>query len=325
MRFGGARARAARRRPPVPSLSLLLQVHMFYEAVGLMIGADADPARRAAYLDRLMAPPNATWDGVVAAAAADPATLTAAHVIKNVTNILQTNTSVCSSLGPPFAPQAARLLPDLLRVYSAYAAAVRAAVATGGPHAARTAAVKGMRGVKRAALKLVETYVEAADDAGALAASVVPPLADAVLADYAASSPDARDAEPLALYAAIVAKLRGGAAPFVPAVLDATFGPTLAMIATNFEDYPEHRLQFFALLRAVAASCPGPLFALDAAHLRLLIDAVVWAFRHTERNVADTGLNLLLDLLTAFEGSPVAAQFYQVGAGERRGRERDGR
>lgn len=285
---------------------------MFYEAVGLIIGADADPSRRAAYLDRLMAPPNATWDSVVAAAAFDPSSLTQASVIKNVTNIMQTNASVCSSLGAPFAPQMERVFGDVLRVYVAYSAAVRDAVAGGGPHAARTAAVKGMRGVKRASLKLIETFVERCDDPTDLATRYPPPLADAVLADYAASSPDARDAEPLTLYAALVARLRDGAAPLVPRVFDATFTPTLAMITTNFEDFPDHRLAFFALLRAVASSCPGPLFALDAGAIKLLVDAVVWAFRHTERNVADVGLHLLLDLLTAFERSPVAAQFYQV-------------
>jgi exportin-1 len=29
------------------------------------------------------------------------------------------------------------------------------------------------------------------------------------------------------------------------------------------------------------------------AQLKLVIDSIVWAFRHTERNVAETGLSLL--------------------------------
>lgn len=31
------------------------------------------------------------------------------------------------------------------------------------------------------------------------------------------------------------------------------------------------------------------------------MDSIIWAFRHTERNVAETGLNLLLDMLTNFQ------------------------
>lgn len=46
--------------------------------------------------------------------------------------------------------------------------------------------------------------------------------------------------------------------------------------------------------------------------LKLIIDSIVWAFRHTERNVAETGLNLLLDMLNAFSTSDFATQFYQT-------------
>lgn len=46
--------------------------------------------------------------------------------------------------------------------------------------------------------------------------------------------------------------------------------------------------------------------------LKLVIDSIVWAFRHTERNVADTGLNLLLEMLAMFDKSEVATQFYQT-------------
>ena len=294
------------------------QVHMFYEAVGLMVGADADQGKRAAYLERLMSPPNATWDAVVSSSlAVDPSgqQLLEPDRVKSVTNILQTNTSVCSSLGAPFAPQMARCFNDVLRVYALYSAAADAAIADGGPHAARSAGVKALRGAKRAALRLLETWVGACDDVALLSQQYVPAMAEPILGAYArARSPESRDAETLALYAAIVTKLRSAAsAEVVPRCFDAVFGPTLEMITANFEDFPEHRLQFFALLRSVAGAAFGALFGLGAAQLKLLVDAVVWAFRHTERNVAETGLNLLLDLLQAFERSPAAAQFYQVG------------
>lgn len=65
------------------------------------------------------------------------------------------------------------------------------------------------------------------------------------------------------------------------------------MITKNFEDYPEHRLQFFALLHAIVNHCFSCLFLMSGAQLKLVVDSVVWAFRHTERNIAETGLNLL--------------------------------
>ena len=60
------------------------------------------------------------------------------------------------------------------------------------------------------------------------------------------------------------------------------------------QDYPEHRLQFFNLLRSITNACSGTLFTMSPVQLKLVIDSIVWAFRHTERNVADTGAPLLL-------------------------------
>lgn len=88
----------------------------------------------------------------------------------------------------------------------------------------------------------------------------------------------------------------------------------LAEKLTHFclQDYPEHRLQFFALLRAITNACPSTLFAMSPSQLKLVIDSIVWAFRHTERNVADTGLNLLLEMLAIFDKNEMATQFYRT-------------
>jgi exportin-1 len=46
--------------------------------------------------------------------------------------------------------------------------------------------------------------------------------------------------------------------PQVPAVLDAVFEPTLNMINQDFSEFPEHRIGFFKLLRAINLHCfPG--------------------------------------------------------------------
>ena len=60
------------------------QVQSFYESVGLMVGAEADPAKREEYLARLMAPPNAIWAAILAQAAASPEVLKQQEVIKSI-------------------------------------------------------------------------------------------------------------------------------------------------------------------------------------------------------------------------------------------------
>ena len=47
------------------------------------------------------------------------------------------------------------------------------------------------------------------------------------------------------------------------------------------------------------------------AQLKLVVDSIVWAFRHTERNIAETGLNLLLEMTKYFQVSEFCNQFHQ--------------
>ncbi|CAH2055233.1 unnamed protein product [Thlaspi arvense] len=98
----------------------------------------------------------------------------------------------------------------------------------------------------------------------------------------------------------------------VPRIFEAVFQCTLEMITKNFEDYPEHRLKFFSLLRAIATFCFPALIQLSSEQLKLVMDSVIWAFRHTERNIAETGLNLLIEMLRKFQKSGFSNQFYRT-------------
>ena len=52
--------------------------------------------------------------------------------------------------------------------------------------------VKLMRGVKKAALRLIETFADKCEDTELLVTQFVPPMTDPILGDYARNVPDAR-------------------------------------------------------------------------------------------------------------------------------------
>lgn len=66
---------------------------------------------------RLMGPPNATWGDIIGQASAQPDILRQPEVVRNIQNILQTNVSVCSSLGQPFVTQMSHIYDATLNVY----------------------------------------------------------------------------------------------------------------------------------------------------------------------------------------------------------------
>ncbi|KAJ1391230.1 Exportin-1/Importin-beta-like [Sesbania bispinosa] len=280
--------------------------------VGNMIQAESDAQKRDEYLQRLMELPNQKWLEIIGKARQNVDFLKDQDVIRTVLNILQTNTSVASSLGTYFLPQISLIFLDMLNVYRMYSELISKSIAEGGPFASRTSYVKLLRSVKRETLKLIETFLDKAEDQPQIGKQFVPPMMDPVLGDYARNVPDARESEVLSLFATIVNKYKAAMVEDVPRIFEAVFQCTLEMITKNFEDYPEHRLKFFSLLRAIATHCFPALICLSSQQLKFVMDSIIWAFRHTERNIAETGLNLLLEMLKKFQASEFCNQFYRT-------------
>ncbi|KAI9637560.1 CRM1 C terminal-domain-containing protein [Dioszegia hungarica] len=289
------------------------QVHTFYEAVGYMISAQPNRPQQERLIDKLMELPNNAWDNLMQQAASNVDVLGNADNVKIMSNILKTNVSACTSIGSFFLPQLGRIWLDMLGLYKAVSGIISEQVATQGLVATKTPKVRSLRTIKKEILKLVETYVKKAEDLDGVNQNLIPGLLDAILGDYNRNVPAARDAEVLNVVATIVSKLGSLLAPQIGPILDAVFEPTLGMINQDFAEYPEHRGGFFKLLRAINLTCFASLLELPPAQFKLVMDSIVWAFKHTMRDIADMGLSIAYEIVNNFAASEagIANSFYQ--------------
>jgi exportin-1 len=287
------------------------QRHVFLEGVAYMVSADPNPEHRDVLLTKTMEPANFAWHDVMLKAQQTVDNLKEPPVMRNLANCLKANVRVCRALGHPYLPQLLRIFPQMMELYKLYASLITGEVTTHGQKATKYSHVRSMRIVKREALRLVQEYIQRSEDLDLVAQTIMPPLLDAILVDYKLSCADARDAQVLSLMAVIISRLQGKMVADVGKVLDATLEVTLQMITRNFEDYPEHRINFFKLLKELNTHC-FPTFLAAVQQSKVIMDSIVWAFKHTERNISDTGLTILHDFLTNVLQSNVATPFYQV-------------
>ncbi|KAG7285283.1 hypothetical protein NEMBOFW57_009904 [Staphylotrichum longicolle] len=261
------------------------QVHTFYEACGYMVAAQGNRNQQERLLAELMAIPNAAWDEIIKQATMNPAILQDADTIKIIGNIMKTNVSACSSIGPYFFPQIGRLYNDMLQMYAATSQLISEAVAREGEVATKMPKVRGLRTIKKEILKLVETFVDKAEDLQAVRTQMVPQLLDSVLVDYNRNVANARDAEVLKAMTAMITKLSGLMEDQVPVIMENVFECTLDMINKDFSEFPEHRVEFFNLLRAINLHCFPALLKLDNRQFKFVIDSCLWASKHDNRDV----------------------------------------
>lgn len=183
------------------------QIHTFYEACGYMISAQGQKSIQERLIQELMNLPNAAWDSIISQANSNPEILQDPETIKVIGNIMKTNVAACSSIGSYFYPQIGRLYMDMLTMYRAASTLINDAVQREGPVATKMPKTRGLRTIKKEILKLVDTYVEKADDLEMVHNQLVPGLLEAVLVDYKRNVPDAREAEVLNVMTTIINKL----------------------------------------------------------------------------------------------------------------------
>ncbi|KAK3397340.1 exportin-1 [Sordaria brevicollis] len=273
------------------------QVHTFYEACGYMVAAQGNRHQQERLLSELMQIPNMAWQEIIRQASLNPNILQDAETIKVIGNIMKTNVSACSSIGTYFFPQIGNLYSDMLQMYAATSQLISEAVAREGEIATKMPKVRGLRTIKKEILKLIETYVDKAEDLQAVREQMVPPLLDSVLVDYNRNVPGARDAEVLRAMTAMITKLSALMEDQVPIIMENVFECTLDMINKNFSEYPEHRVEFFNLLRAINLHCFPALLKLDNRQFKFVIDSCMWASKHDNRDVETAGLNMCLELV----------------------------
>ncbi|XP_063606328.1 exportin-1-like [Penaeus indicus] len=290
------------------------QVHTFYEAVGYMISAQTDQVVQEHLIEKYMMLPNQVWDEIINQASRNVDILKDSDVVKQLANILKTNVRACKALGHPFVTQLGRIYLDMLNVYKVMSENISAAIALNGEGVTKQPLIKSMRVVKKETLKLISGWVSRSEDHTLVLDNFIPPLLEAVLLDYQRTGvPSAREPEVLSTMATIVNKLESHITLQVPQIFDAVFECTLSMINKDFEEFPEHRTNFFLLLQAVNTHCFTALLNIPPAQFKLVLDSIIWAFKHTMRNVADTGLQILYQLLQNISTHERAASsFYQT-------------
>ncbi|KAI1318160.1 Karyopherin transporter [Mortierella claussenii] len=290
------------------------QIHTFYEAIGYMISAQPNRAAQERLIAKAMQTPNQHWDSIMQRANQSIQNLDNPENLKVLASVLKTNVAACGSIGAGYFSQLGSIYLDLLGVYRAVSQLISESVVAMGPVALRTPRVRQMRTVKKEILRLIETYVSKADDLTEVTQKIIPGVLEAVLGDYQRNVEPARDAEVLSVMSTIVTKLGSLLNDKIPVILESVFDVTLNMINKDFAEYPDHRVGFFKLVRAINLSCFPALMKLPPAQLRLIMDSVVWAFKHTMRDIADTGLNICLEVINNFSASdpPIANQFYQA-------------
>ena len=269
----------------------------FYEAVGTMLHPNSiSPEKRGEMLMSLMAPANHIWERFLHEGQQNISILSTVDCARRLTQMFRLNLAVCKSLGGGYFFQFRKIFQDMIQMYKAVSSQINQLVQSEGEHSLNKAQAKAMMCLRREVLRLVHCYIEKNDDPNHVLNNVIGPLLSPdveFLLDFNRNHPLTREPEVLSLLAIMVTSLKGNFNQFVAPVMGAVFDVTIQMISVNMEDFPEMRANFFKFIEALNEHCFQALFSISKDQLTMLIGSISWAIKHRDRNVGETGLEIM--------------------------------
>jgi len=278
-----------------------LQICTFFEAVGHMISA-AHVEQKGRLISLNLALFNEKWQSILQGLSATGSLenfVQNHQVLREISLILRVNERMVVAVGTACHAQLANIYCDMLKIYKVCSDFISHSTAQQGVQVMNFSNVRLLRNVKRDTLRLVRSFLDAADATAApeIAQRFVPPLLEPVLADYRSNIPQARDAEVLDLLAVLATRISASISQEVGRIFEMVLECTCDMIKGDFQSYPDHRVKLYDLLKAINAHCFQALFYLPEAQVKLYVDSLIWAMKHEQPQVADSGLQVLSEFL----------------------------
>lgn len=295
------------------------QVLSFYESVATML-SDVGPGislMRSDVLLQLMEAPNSSWRYHLQQGAVDNSYLLSSNTTYDLLRILKINNRVCTAVGSLFIHQLSSIFLDAMQIYKFYSETIVNTAKKEGEVSLMYSFCKSLRAVKGEILDLLSSFFGVIGDLEGGPQSCLgiflPSILDNVLPDYKNCPGPAREAKVLNMFASGIAAFKDSLSNYIPVIMESVFEPTLMLITSNMMDHPDHRIAFFKFLRNANEFCFYGLFSIPPDHQKLVIDSIIWAFKHTERNISETGLDILLELLKKVNENPsILGSFYQT-------------
>ncbi|KAJ5073961.1 intein-containing exportin-1 precursor [Anaeramoeba ignava] len=271
------------------------QVLTFYEALGIIISS-ARKSEKEKLVEKLMNHHNTSWSQLLSLSKSDENTLNNIQICKDLVYILRANVRTSSTVGGAFIQQFNFIYEDALFLYKAFSVLIKKIISSEGTQIVKSNQIRNMKAVKKEIIILIQTFFQKCEDPQPLMEEFFPRLFEVIFDDYKNNFPEARIPELLLFLSIVISILQTQIISYIPSIFESTFECTLEMISSNFEDFPDFRFNFYKLLESINKFSFDSLFMLTSQNFKVIVDSIIWAFKHTERNISETGLSILLDL-----------------------------
>ncbi|SMN20770.1 similar to Saccharomyces cerevisiae YGR218W CRM1 Major karyopherin, involved in export of proteins, RNAs, and ribosomal subunits from the nucleus [Maudiozyma saulgeensis] len=291
------------------------QLTSFYKSCASIVKEERNYDLRYRLLSDLMKFPNATWKSILNI----QLEVDTDDKFKALAKILDVNIAVCESIGRHFASQLEQIHLDLVGLYGVASECIQNEIKNLNVQANDTSKIRACRSIKKKILLLQKLFIS--DLNGVEFDKYLSPLLklflDISMKDYNSEPINFKEPEVL-LYANSVILNCGQRYPdIVVIIIENTFLSSLEMIKNDTDNFPDHRLYFYQLLRTITyKNFPVLIEFPTDGFFNMFFDTICWSFKHHNREIEETGLQIAIDMLNNVDrlndNTEFQAKFYEI-------------
>jgi len=269
---------------------------MFYEAIGNMISTEYDAKKQVYLVSCMMENLREDWMNIFQSATTNQNILLEPQVIRALDIMLKINEKVCSSVKTNYYYFAENILKNVFDTYVLFSTTINTLYENGQANT-NFGNIKNMKKIKKSIINYIISLIINTDNTEILLNNLSPYLSN-FIEQFKNGHLENKDSDILIVFKELMNKLKNLPYEVVESIWTHLCLQTLSMIQQDFVSFPEHRYNFFELLKSLITNEFNAIFKIqDSSFNKNIINAILWAFRHSQHNIAEVGLETLKILL----------------------------
>ena len=267
---------------------------MFYEAIGNMINSENNISKKTFYIKQLMNEKDMQWNQIFDEAKRNINILNNNNVVKGLSLIILLNERVSFSTKTPYWSYGLNIFENLIKSFIFYSQCINQHFQN---NKAIDMNIRSYMIYNRTLIKFLTSLVKNTDDVQLIQNDMLPSFGK-LIETYNNNHVNNKDPNMLLLFSAILEKIQNKNPEVVATIWKLLSSSTIQLIKNDYESYPEHRMNFFILLKSLISNSFESLFrAQNLSFNKDVIDTITFAINHNTPSMSETGLETLLILL----------------------------
>jgi exportin-1 len=267
---------------------------MFYEAIGNMINSENNISKKTFYIKQLMNEKDMQWNQIFDEAKRNINILNNNNVVKGLSLIILLNERVSFSTKTPYWSYGLNIFENLIKSFIFYSQCINQHFEN---NKAIDMNIRSYMIYNRTLIKFLTSLVKNTDDVQLIQNDMLPSFGK-LIETYNNNHVNNKDPNMLLLFSAILEKIQNKNPEVVATIWKLLSSSTIQLIKNDYESYPEHRMNFFILLKSLISNSFESLFrAQNLSFNKDVIDTITFAINHNTPSMSETGLETLLILL----------------------------